>query len=349
MTEAETALTKYVFLDIVGFTKGRSVEAQSDLVAELNIIVKSALEKQNAKIESGNTILLPTGDGICIALLEAKPYDIHLQLALDILAGVSEYNDRTDDKTRKMQLKLGINENLDNIVLDINGRRNVAGNGINMARRILDLADGNQILIGQAVYEILSGREKYMSSLRRYPGSDKHGNSFPVYQYFTENRRGLNTDVPSVFKPPEEKVKKLNRLLAYYIAHSAQNKEFFFSRREDTLVSYVGPVLLYLKAIDSLEKRKASQYEKVSLHTRGGTTIEEQYDYYCKDDFWVLAELKDHIVEKILQPFDDCFEGMQFGTMWSFASKTGIEKLKSEWPDIFDDFSLAPKYAVTIT
>jgi class 3 adenylate cyclase len=159
MTQAETALTKYVFLDIVAFTKGRSVEAQSDLVAELNSIVRSALEKQKVEIESENTILLPTGDGICIALLEAKPYDIHLHLALDILAGVSEYNDRTDDTTRKMELKLGINENLDNIVLDINGRRNVAGNGINMARRILDLADGNQILIGQAVYEILSGRK----------------------------------------------------------------------------------------------------------------------------------------------------------------------------------------------
>jgi hypothetical protein len=341
MPPVETALTKYVFLDIVAFTKGRSVEAQSDLVAELNSIVKSALEKQNVEIASENTILLPTGDGICIALLEAKPFDIHLQLALDIVAGVSDYNDRADDQTRKMQLRLGINENIDNIVLDINGRRNVAGNGINMAQRILNLADGNQILVGQAVYEILSGREKYMSSLRRYQGSDKHDNSFPVYQYFADNHKGLNTDVPSAFKPREEKEKKLNQLAAYYIAHSAQNKQAFFSRRDDGMLNYVAPILLYFKASDSLGEGESSQYESYCPKTEGGSTTEEQYDYYSKVDFWVLVKLRDYIVATVLRPFDDCFEGGQLGSMWAFASKTGIEKLKSEWPDIYNDFSLS--------
>jgi len=54
MTQAETALTKYVFLDIVAFTKGRSVEAQSDLVAELNSIVRSGLK--NRKLKSSRRI-----------------------------------------------------------------------------------------------------------------------------------------------------------------------------------------------------------------------------------------------------------------------------------------------------
>jgi hypothetical protein len=188
-----------------------------------------------------------------------------------------------------------------------------------------------------------------MSSLRKYPGSDKHGNSFPVYQYLVEDYKGLNTDVPGIFKAREEKEKKLNRLLAYYIAHAAQNKDIFISRRDDTLLNYVAPILLYFKATDSLEAGEGSQYERYSPKAMGGSTTEEQYDYYSKGDFWVLAELSGYIVASTLRPFDDCFERGQFQIMWAFASKTGIEKLKTEWPDIFNDFSLGPRYSVTIT
>ena len=42
MSEAEVELVRYVFLDVVGFTHQRSVEAQSDIVAALNEIVLAA-------------------------------------------------------------------------------------------------------------------------------------------------------------------------------------------------------------------------------------------------------------------------------------------------------------------
>jgi class 3 adenylate cyclase len=328
VSHAETALTKYLFLDIVGFTKGRSVEAQSDLVNSLNTIVKSVLDSK--QIEPNDTILLPTGDGICIALLDASSFDIHLEIGLEIIAKIRDYNDQTADEMRQFQVRIGVNENIDNLVTDINGRRNVAGNGINMAQRIMSLADGNQILIGQAVYEILSGREKYMSDLKRHPGTDKHGNRFPVYQYVAQDNSGLNLEVPSVFKPREVQERKLSKLVAYYMAHAIENKDFLLSRRAETLFDYVAPILLYLKANDSLNKSEASQYDSPTQITNDSASVEKQYEYYEGVDFWVLVKLEDFIEESVLQPFASCFASGQYSTVWTFVNRSGIQKLRNE-------------------
>jgi len=40
---ANTARTHYIYLDIVSFTKGRSVEAQSDVVERLKEIVRTSV------------------------------------------------------------------------------------------------------------------------------------------------------------------------------------------------------------------------------------------------------------------------------------------------------------------
>lgn len=55
---------------------------------------------------------------------------------------------------------MGINTNADNLVTDINGARNLAGAGINIAQRVMDSADGNQILVSHSVYDTLRDREK---------------------------------------------------------------------------------------------------------------------------------------------------------------------------------------------
>ena len=79
--------------------------------------------------------------------------DSHLSLALRIVAAVAEHNRDESSPMRKFDVRLGINENVDNVLADINGRRNVAGDGISMAQRIMDKADGGQILAGASVHE----------------------------------------------------------------------------------------------------------------------------------------------------------------------------------------------------
>src|ERR1041385_5096958 len=103
------ALVKYVFLDIVEYTKDRTVEAQSDIVRQLNRIVRQSLKEQ--KVTRSETILIPTGDGMCIALVDKlRPWDVHLKIALKILAHLDAHNAATSDSTRKFQLRIGLNE-----------------------------------------------------------------------------------------------------------------------------------------------------------------------------------------------------------------------------------------------
>src|SRR5213082_1633405 len=101
---SETADVKYVFLDIVGFTNHRSVEAQSDLIDGLNCAVENALK--DSRVDESQRILLPTGDGMAIALLDAKPFDVHLKLAIQILRHVSSLSESTNDKMRKFAVRI---------------------------------------------------------------------------------------------------------------------------------------------------------------------------------------------------------------------------------------------------
>jgi hypothetical protein len=341
MNEAKTARTKYINLDIVGFTKGRSVEAQSELVATLNEIVSSSVGE--VEIDKDRLIYLPTGDGICIALLDQGEFDVHLDIALGILAKTAAHNKATEDKMRQFEVRIGLNENVDNVVTDVNESRNVAGTGINMSQRIMSLADSGQILLGQAVHEILVGREKYMNTFREFQGVDKHGNKFPVYQFIAD-APGLNTDTPSQFKLKAKIEPKLSKLIAYYLGHALQNRDFLYGSKEAPCFDYAAPILLYLKALDSVEKSGSSEYDSLFpvTYKEGEANFEEQYAHYCsiaKEDFYFCAKMTNLLTSYILWDYNDCFESANYGTVYTAVSERGRSKLKNQWPDIWKQFA----------
>jgi class 3 adenylate cyclase len=168
-----TVRAKYIFLDIVGYSHNRSVEAQTEVISVLNAIVLKALVESG--IKQDGQILLPTGDGICIAIVDVSAsYDIHLRIALIILRELRDHNTGTPDAMRRFEVRIGLNENVDNKIIDINGKPNIAGAGINLAQRIMSAADGNQVLVGDAVYETLRHREHYMNKFRSHSVLQKH-------------------------------------------------------------------------------------------------------------------------------------------------------------------------------
>ena len=202
---ATTIPAKHIVLDVVDFTKNRSVEAQTDIVHALNAIVKSSVQYEN--IPKEKRLFLPTGDGICIVLLNVEspdyPYDTHLQIALRILSGMHAYNEQMQDAMRQFQVRIGLNAHHDTLVTDINDQPNIAGAGINMAARIMRVADGNQILVGSSVYDILQRREKYLQAFTAYEATVKPHLVIPVYQFVASAHLGLNTDTPRSLQTPQ--------------------------------------------------------------------------------------------------------------------------------------------------
>ena len=191
------ANVKYVFLDVVRFTVERTAEAQSDIIDVINEITHAALTAVD--VSKKRRYLLPTGDGLCIALVDIKDFDVHLRLACEILSRLQDHNDHTADKRRQFLIRVGINEHTDNIIRDINGHPNVAGAGINLAQRIMSVADGGQILVGPRVHSELSDLDMYSEKFREFKVLGKHGMPLNVFQYIGPTS-GMNSNIPSAFR-----------------------------------------------------------------------------------------------------------------------------------------------------
>lgn len=331
---------KYIFLDIVKFTR-RSVEAQSDVIKELNKIVKESVQQNGLQQE--NVIFIPTGDGICIAIRGNLAFDIHMLIALDILSKIKEYNGTQKNAMRNFGVRIGINENVDNIIEDINGRINVAGSGINFASRIMDNADEGQILVSQVVYDILHDREKYMNSFKSYTATIKHGIKIPVHQYIKEGLTGLNTSAPSNLSD-KKTVYSLSKKSAYYFAHAIKNRELLIKKTKMDPSSYAPVVLLWYLADDSCEMSVRKDFDSAHLKQPGDgkLSIEEQFDVINSTYFWILCDLSEFIVESHLNKFHrDSFDDDKYGIKcWFIINKYGQQKLKKEHPEIWQEFSL---------
>lgn len=188
-----TIVGKYIFLDIVSYSYRRTVEAQTDIINVMNKIVKNSLKYFD--IKDKQTILIPTGDGMCVALLNInEPYDIHLQFALKMLEMLDRYNKAEKDEMRQFKIRLGINENTDNLIIDINGNKNIAGAGITEAQRIMDQANEGNILVGRTVYNHLKQRDKYVHNLKPFHAVIKHYQKLEMFQYIDPNINYLNSE-----------------------------------------------------------------------------------------------------------------------------------------------------------
>ena len=128
MTTDSTVYAKYIFLDIVKYST-RSVEGQTAIIKALNEIVEQVANEY--KIDADHAIYIPTGDGMCIGLINViNPYDIHLRMSLDILNLIEKHNKKELNPTYKFNVRIGINEIVVYLVTDFYPKRIFAGNGI---------------------------------------------------------------------------------------------------------------------------------------------------------------------------------------------------------------------------
>jgi hypothetical protein len=348
--ETRRMFAKYVFVDVVQFSEGRSVEAQAEIVRVLSNLVEASLRENN--IESSACLLLPTGDGMCISLLEPIKYDLHMRVALSLLHELDKYNHSTTDHTRRFQLRIGINQNTDTLFSDINNRPNLAGAGINLASRIMGVGDGNQIFVSPTVFDELQPREKYMGKFRRYTAKIKHGQRIEVHQFISQGHRGLNTNVPAEFDPA------LTELVAYYFAHAIVNRDAILNalRTSKSSTAHAIVIMLYLLALDSFERSHASETQPYNDLWHDDLTFEEQIANYSnatlrghestdllhwKRGFRLNAAFAERLFFDIFGKYCPAYIDTS-RSIWAclFVSDKGKEKLKREWPDIWNEFHL---------
>ena len=183
MNPVRPALVRYVYFDVVDFSKGRSIEAQTEILISLNQIVSQSVA--SIVTLSDQTLFLPTGDGVCVCLVNLiHPLDLDVRIALEVLEQLYSLRQSTVDLTRKYEVRVGLNENQDNLILDVRGSANVVGLGINMAQRIMSVAGPSRLMLGHSVFERLSQREAYRSWIQPASAIVKHGHSLLCYEFF---------------------------------------------------------------------------------------------------------------------------------------------------------------------
>jgi hypothetical protein len=271
-------------------------------------------------------------------------YDIHMLISLDVLAKIQEYNENQNDKMRQFGVRIGINENVDNVIEDINGRTNVAGSGINFASRIMDIADEGQILISQTIYDILCAREKYMNLFKSYNAKIKHSIIIPVHQYIKGGLKGLNTNVPSSLCS-KKTIYKLSKTSAYYFAHAIKNKDSLIKKTKSASNEFYTPViLLWFLAEDSNEMSKCREFDSayVMQPGKGKLSFEDQFDVIESTYLPIIIELSRYIVDTHLDKYhNESFEFDKYHKRcWFIINKYGQDKLKKEHPDIWQEFNL---------
>jgi class 3 adenylate cyclase len=330
MSTAEVEFVKYVFLDVVGFTHERSVEAQSDVVAALNAIVLDAAKE----LVCEELIYLPTGDGMAICIVGKSAIDSHLQLGLEILNAIDIYNQQTKDLARRFQVRVGLNQNSDNILIDINERRNIAGTGINMASRVMGLGDKAQILVSAAVQDVLSTREKYLGCFRQYSAKIKHDHTIQVYQFVRQGQPGLNVDPPSSQIQKVIPRRRLTEREAHYIGFGLKLRPLFL-QYVDTGIQYAATVLLWFLSNDALGvayQTETNPYAQ-QIHGEGKLSQEEAFKYYMFIDFSLVCDFADLITQQLahLSGFFDAPYGVP---AWHFPNKKATAALWEEQPGV---------------
>ncbi len=337
MAEIKTLRIKYIYLDVVGFTHNRTVETQVKIVATLNDIVRKCLTDLFPEID---VICIPIGDGICICLLGSKEvYDDYIIIAEEIIRRISSIYNPSVKLSYRFEVRIGINENVDNIITDINDNRNVCGSGVNDSQRIMNFGDSNHILVGRSVADSLMPREKYFEAFRRYTGKTKHNTNIEFYQYIGGNVAGLNREPPPFFAPPPEK--RLTRYAAYYIAHVITNMHFIEIQLDDDRPYHIYPlgVLMAYLAEDSVGRAVSSRFNPYNNHIPDtpNNTIQEQFELFNNSPYWSNVDLYDLKVKDAIEtPYPYCFEEYALS-----ITERGKKKLQSEWSDIYEEFGLS--------
>jgi hypothetical protein len=131
-----------LFMDVVGYS-AEATDTQYDTILELNREVHYVLYRDFDPL-APRVIAVPTGDGMLLALLDAEdsPRPNLAEKCFELLASLQAWT----GKTRSAALRYGLHYGAITFVRDINGRKNICGDAVNISARLMSLGKSNHII-----------------------------------------------------------------------------------------------------------------------------------------------------------------------------------------------------------
>jgi TolB-like protein/class 3 adenylate cyclase len=246
--EIELEIAYVLFIDIVGYSK-LLIDQQRRLLEVLNEIVRTT--EQFRKAEANHRLItIPTGDGMALVFYNTP--EAPVECALEI--------SRAGKAHPELKLRMGVHSGPVSGVMDVSGRANIAGAGINIAQRVMDCGDAEHILLSKHVAEDLEQLGHWHKHLHDLGQTEvKHGANVSVVNLYTSELG--NPEVPQRF------------LAARHKAAASQFAERRLSANRWPLAA-AGAAVLLLLAIGAFfwSRRTPSKPAEVGQATASTTT-----------------------------------------------------------------------------
>jgi TolB-like protein/Tfp pilus assembly protein PilF len=212
-SELQLQIGHVLFMDLVGYST-LLLDEQRQCQEELSEIVRGTEQVRIAK-EAGKLIRLPVGDGMALVFFDSPERPV--RCAIEINQRLKEYP--------QLKLRMGIHSGPIKVVRDVNDGTNVAGAGINLARRVMDCGDGGHILLSKRVAEDLVQSRHWGSYLHDLGEcAVKHG--VPIFLVNFHGNGVGNPELPRMVQQAQEQAAKAaasapRRLRGIYVAIAA--------------------------------------------------------------------------------------------------------------------------------
>src|SRR6266705_647476 len=173
--QIELEIAHVLFIDIVGYSN-LSINQQRAVVDELTEVVRSSEQFQKAE-SAERLIKILTGD--CMGPVFHTSPEAPAQCAVEISRVLKEHP--------RLQLRMGVHSGPVSGVIDVNERANLAGAGLNIAKRGMDCGDAGHILLSKHVAEDLEEYEHWRPLLHSLGESEvKHGVRVGIVNLYAE-------------------------------------------------------------------------------------------------------------------------------------------------------------------
>lgn len=167
-------VASFLFVDLVAFSK----KSTADQFAQKRVLTE-IIQSGMAVIATRDYMIKDTGDGAWMGFVANPEHALYVALAIS--AACRPHT--RDSALAREDLRIGVNLGAVKQTLDFESRPNFIGDGINVAKRVMDFARPGEITASRSYYDAVASLDASYPDLfsQREAGSDKHGRAHELY------------------------------------------------------------------------------------------------------------------------------------------------------------------------